>query len=87
MDLLERMPRTGEVWEHTKTGRLYLVEGSTFNSITDQIEVSYVPLYPAEFDRFNRQIIGHPKAWLSFNEDGSPRFKLIGADDPRLPLE
>lgn len=86
-DLFERMPKKGEMWEHTKTGQLYRVEGSTFNSITDQVEVSYTPLYPSEFDRFNRQIIGHPKAWLSNNEDGTPRFKRVGEDDPRLPLE
>lgn len=86
MDLLDRFPQASEFWEHTATGKLYRVDGSTFNSITDQVEVSYVPMYPCEFDRFNRQIIGHPKAWLSHNADGTPRFKRVGDDDPRLPL-
>jgi hypothetical protein len=87
MDVFGRMPRMGEVWEHTASGKLYRIEGSTFNSITDQMEVSYLPLYPCEFDRFNRQVIGHPKAWLSLNEQGEPRYRRVGEDDPRLPLE
>lgn len=86
-DLSDILPKKGEIWEHTKSGDLYQVEGSTFNSITDRVDVSYVPLYPCEFSRFNRQMRGHPKAWLSSNEDGSPRFKKVGSDDPRLPLE
>ena len=87
MDLFDRVPKKGEIWEHTKSGKLYQIEGATFNSITDQVEVSYVPRYPCEMDRFNRQLIGHPKAWLAPNEDGSPRYRLLGIDDPRLPLE
>lgn len=85
-DLFSRMPRQGEIWEHTASGKCYRIEGSTYNSITDQIEVSYAPCYPSEFDRFNRQLIGHPKAWLSYTENGAPRFRRIDDDHPTLNL-
>lgn len=71
------IPIKGEVWEHTKSGNCYQVEGAAFNSITDELDVIYLPLYSSEFSRFTRQMRGHPKAWISMNEDGTPRFKRV----------
>jgi hypothetical protein len=76
-DLLSRLPVRGETWRHTKTGNEYTIEGSSLNTITDQVDVIYRPLYDCDFDRFTRQIRGHSKAWLSKNEDGTPRFVRV----------
>lgn len=77
MHILDAIPVKGETWEHTKSGKRYLVLGSTFNSITDKIDVRYAPCYDCEYAEFNRQMTGHPKAWISKNEDGTPRFKRV----------
>lgn len=77
-DLIEKLPKKGEVWKHTKTGGHYEVLGSTFNTITDRVDCKYKPLYPCEWPEFSRQIKDHPKAWMTPNEDGSPRFMLMG---------
>ena len=86
-DLYGRMPKPGEVWEHVESGRAYRVEGYSYNSITDAIEVVYTPLYMSEFDRFNRQLIGHKKAWLGYNDAGVARFVKVDHADPKLDLE
>lgn len=77
-DLLQSLPVKGEIWQHTKTGGTYQIEGSVYNAITDKVDVRYVPLYPCEWSSFTRQIIGHPKAWFTPNEDGTPRYVRIG---------
>lgn len=77
-DFLVRLPVKGDTWQHTKTGNLYHVEGSVYNAITDAVDVVYLPLYPCEWPRFTRQIVGHPKAWMTPNDDGSPRFVRLG---------
>ncbi len=76
-DFFSKLPVKGEIWEHTKTGGQYVIEGSTFNVITEQADVIYLPLYPCEWPRFNRQIAGCPKAWMTPNEDGTPRFRRV----------
>ena len=86
-DLIEKLPKKGEVWEHTKTGGRYEIEGVTFNTITDRIDVSYLPLYQCEYERFNRQLMGHPKAFMHPNDDGTPRFKRIAFDRAKYDLD
>ncbi len=86
-DLLNKLPVKGEVWEHTKTGKRYVIEGSAFNAITDKIDVRYAPLYACEYQHFTRQIIGHEKAFLSNNEDGQPRYTKIEMTKPAYSLE
>jgi hypothetical protein len=76
-DLFSRLPVKGELWMHTKTGKTYRIEGSSFNAITDQVDVVYAPCYDCEFDRFTRQMFGHEKAFLSLNDDGEPRFQRV----------
>lgn len=73
-NVYSRVPYAGETWEHTRTKRRYRVIGTTYNSITDRLDVLYEPLYPSDINRFNRQLFDHPKAWSSSNEDGQPRF-------------
>ncbi|WP_113155906.1 hypothetical protein [Nitratireductor sp. OM-1] len=81
-DLFEQLPKKGEIWEHTKTGGRYEIEGSTFNTLTDTVDVSYIPLYACEYSRFNRQLLRHPKAFMSKNEDGTPRFSRVEFPTP-----
>lgn len=76
-DLLDKLPVKGEVWRHTKTGGTYQIVGSVYNAITDAIDVEYVPLYPFDYARFTRQIVGHPKAWITPNKDGTPRYVKV----------
>lgn len=76
-DLKDNRPQKGEVWQHTVSGGTYLIEGFTLNTITDQYDVRYTPLYECEIAEFTRQIEGHPKAFLSTNGDGTPRFKRL----------
>lgn len=68
-------PGINEIWQHTKTGNRYKIVGLVFNSITDEVDVVYAPLYPCEYAYFSRQMLDHPKAFLSENENGSPRFQ------------
>jgi hypothetical protein len=76
-DLYEKLPVKGEIWQHTKSGDQYVIDGSSYNAITDKIDVVYLPMYSCEFARFTRQVVGHPKAFLSLNEDGAPRFVKV----------
>lgn len=76
-DLIEQMPVSGQIWKHTKTGGHYKIHGGTMNAVTDRIDVIYAPLYPSDFSLFSRQLRGHPKAFLSRNDDGSPRFVRV----------
>lgn len=85
-DLFDQLPKKGEIWEHTKSGGRYEIEGSTFNTITDKIDISYIPLYPCDYGRFNRQLMGHPKAFLSKNDDGTPRFSRVEIPKPMHSL-
>jgi hypothetical protein len=64
-DLYGKLPVKGEIWQH---------DGSSYNAITDKIDIVYLPMYSCEFTRFTRQVVGHPKAFLSKNDDGMPRF-------------
>lgn len=77
-----RLPGLADVWEHSKSGKRYRIAGTVFNSITDQIDVEYVPLYPCPYPRFIRQLFGHPQAFLSTNEDGQPRFTRVPFTEP-----
>ncbi|MEL6859321.1 MAG: hypothetical protein AAFO74_13120 [Pseudomonadota bacterium] len=71
-------PVVDQIWKHTKTGNTYVITGVALNTITDKLDVLYKDhLKEAEYSRFSRQISGHAKAFLSDNEDGSPRFILI----------
>lgn len=74
---MDELPVKGQTYEHTKTGNRYLVLGTSYNSITDRIDVKYAPCYDCEFPEFNRQLMGHPKAWMTANEDGTPRFRKV----------
>jgi hypothetical protein len=76
-DVFSRLPVAGQNWVHTKTGKLYTIIGSSYNSLTDHVDVVYEPRYACQFHRFNRQMVGHEKAFLSKNEDGTPRFELV----------
>jgi len=76
-DLFSRVPVRGEIWVHTKTGNKYRIVGASLNAITGRIDVLYEPCYDCEFERFTRQIIGHEKAFLSKNGDGTPRFTRL----------
>lgn len=76
-DIFSRVPVKGELWMHTKTGNTYHIAGSTLNAITREIDVVYEPCYDCEFLRFTRQMIGHEKAFLSKNADGTPRFQKV----------
>lgn len=71
------IPVKGEVWQHTKTGGCYVIGGASLNTITDKVDVLYEPLYQSSYRTFSRQIVGHPKAFLSINEDGKPRFQRV----------
>ena len=73
------IPIKGEIWEHTASGLQYVIEGGAWNPITDKLDIVYRALYPCEFSLFTRQLRDHPKAWISNNEDGSPRFKKVTA--------
>lgn len=75
--LVKDFPVEGEVWRHTKTGKDYMIAGLTFNAVTDKVDVLYRPLYPCEREGFTRQMNGHPKAFISINEDGERRFHQI----------
>lgn len=77
-DLIEALPKKDEVWKHTRSGGHYLIKGMSFNTITDQLDVRYKPLYPSEFSHFTRQLRGCPKAWMVSNDDGTPRFEKVG---------
>ncbi|WP_313434317.1 hypothetical protein [Novosphingobium sp.] len=72
-----KIPVKGETWEHTTSGRQYLIEGGAWNAITDKLDVVYRPLYPCEFGLFTRQLRDDPKSWTSTNEDGAPRFRKV----------
>ncbi|MBA5778076.1 hypothetical protein H2509_13180 [Stappia sp. F7233] len=72
-----QLPRKGEIWQHTKSGARYVIAGAAYNAITDQSDVLYEPLYPCELQRFSRQLSAHPKAFLSQNDDGTPRFHRV----------
>ncbi len=70
-------PANGEVWEHVRSGGRYLIWGEVYNSVTDQVDVLYRPMYECEWPCFTRQLEGHPKAFLSLTEDGQPRFRRV----------
>ena len=80
-DILDVLPKKGEYFLHTKTGNLYHIEGSTFNTITDQIDIKYTPMYECEYGEFTRQLKGHPKAFMTPNDDGTPRFTRVSKKD------
>lgn len=80
-DIIDSLPKKGEVWKHTKTGGHYEVTGSIFNTITDRVDVKYKPLYPCEWPEFSRQMTGNPKSWMTPNENGSLRFEKVGMVD------
>lgn len=73
----DQLPVKGETWRHTKTGGTYIIEGSALNAITDKVDVIYAPLFRCDFARFTRQMLGHEKAFMSRNEDGTPRFVRV----------
>lgn len=74
----KKKPKYGEIWQRTQTGGKYQIEGFSFNAITDCLDVFYSPLaVGGEHEIFNRQLEGHEKAFLSPNEDGSPRFAKL----------
>jgi len=73
----EKLPQKGEIWEHTETGRKYAIVGTAYNVLTDKVDVQYKPLYPSTHETFVRQATGHPKAFLSNNENGEPRFRRV----------
>jgi hypothetical protein len=79
IDLPSNRPRPCETWQHTKTGGCYVVLRLVFNAITDQVDVLYAASRDSksEFEWFTRQLTDHPKAFLSANDDGSPRFMLV----------
>lgn len=70
-------PQSGETWRHNRTGGLYYINGPVFNTVTDQIDLVYTPLSGAGHQLFSRQLADHPKAFLSTNEQGQPRFELV----------
>lgn len=74
---MDKVPVRGDTWRHTKTGLLYSIFGSVYNTVTDTVDVIYEPLYECEYRRFTRPIFGHPKAWTEPNEDGTPRFVKV----------
>ena len=57
-----------------------MIEGASFNSVTDKVDVLYKPVEACEFSFFTRQMLGHEKAFLSQNEDGQPRFQRVAYD-------
>lgn len=71
------IPVKGEVWEHTSSGHRYIIIGAAWNTITDCMDVVYSPMYVCEFERFTRQLRHHPKAFMTKNDDGTPRFRRI----------
>ncbi len=76
-------PVTGEVWRHTKSGGHYEIIGASYNVVTDKVDVIYKPLYSTDFQRFNRPLYDHPKAWLFPNTDGTDRFVRVGKSGRR----
>lgn len=74
---MEKLPVKDEIWQHTKTGKTYVIVGTSLNAITDKIEVVYEPLYAGGYHRYTRQLVGHPKAWMSKNSEGKPRFQKV----------
>jgi hypothetical protein len=69
-------PIPGDIWMHTRNGSRYRIISIGKNAITDQREVIYEPLYFCQFTHFTRQLEDHPKAFLSVNDEGQPRFTL-----------
>ena len=74
---MSKLPVKGETWQHTKSGGRYLVLGTAFNAITDHIDVKYAPCYDCEYPEFTRQLMGHQKAWMAPNDDGTPRYTKV----------
>lgn len=74
----KQVPQKGDIWRHTKSGGEYEIIGSAFNTITDVIDLMYKPIISdPDFDMFTRQLLGHKKAFISKNEDGTPRFEFV----------
>jgi hypothetical protein len=69
-------PLPGDIWKHTRNGGRYRILSVGLNAITEQREVIYEPLYFCQFTHFTRQLEDHPKAFLSMNDAGQPRFTL-----------
>lgn len=76
-DTFTAIPIKGQIWRHTKTGNEYEIVGAVFNAITDHADVLYKPLYKSDIPLFSRQMFKHPKAFMSKNEDGQPRFTKV----------
>jgi hypothetical protein len=73
---MREMPVPGDIWMHTRNGSRYRILAVGLNAITNQREVIYEPLYFCQFTHFTRQLENHPKAFLSLNAVGQPRFQL-----------
>lgn len=82
-----QQPIVGEVWKHTKTGGHYEIIGASYNVATDAVDVVYRPLYQSDFQRFNRPMHNHPKAWLFPNADGTARFVRVGRANSKHLIE
>lgn len=57
--------RRYDIWEHNETKKQYFIQGFAFNTITDQMDVIYEPLYKCDIPQFTRQIDGHEKSFLN----------------------
>lgn len=79
----DRQPLAGEIWRHTKTGGHYQIVGASYNVVTDTVDVVYSPLYPCDFQRFNRPLYNHSKAWTLPNTDGTDRFVRVAKHGAR----
>lgn len=66
-------PEAHVTYRHTKTGNLYFVLGISQHTETGTHEVVYATS-KGDFKLWHRPLSDHPKAWMTPNEDGSPRF-------------
>lgn len=63
----------GSIWTHKGNEAFYRVTGLALNTITDEWDVEYVPLYKCRISKFTRQAVNHEKAFwerFAFVNDG-----------------
>lgn len=60
----------GSIWQHKGNEAFYRVEGLQLNTITDEWDVEYIPLYNCKIESFTRQAVNHDKAF-------AVRFTLV----------
>jgi hypothetical protein len=81
----------GSIWTHKGNEAFYRVTGLALNTITDEWDVEYVPLYPCRIAKFTRQAVNHEKAFTERFALVSNGDEYVGRDYPaefsRHPVE